>query len=56
MGKAKMVGAFAPYTANSKADMRYRRKEFERQKQLADNATSKAQRKLDKNKEAMYGI
>ena len=55
MGKAKLVGAFAPYTPNNRADMRYRRKAFERQKQLADSATLKAQRKLDKQKEAMYG-
>lgn len=55
MGKAKMLGAFAPYTPNSKADMRYRRNVFERQKQIADNATPKQQRKLDKKKEDMYG-
>lgn len=55
MGKAKMVGAFAPYTPNNKADMRYRRKAFERQKQTTDNATPKYQRKLEKQKEAMYG-
>lgn len=51
MGKAKMLGAFAPYTPNSRADMRYRRKAFERQR----NATPKGQRKLEKQKEAMYG-
>ena len=43
MGKAKMLGAYAPYTPNSKADMRYRRKQFERQKWIADNATDRAE-------------
>ena len=43
MGKAKMLGAYAPYTPNSKADMRYRRKQFERQKEIADNATFRAE-------------
>ena len=43
MGKAKMLGAYAPYTPNSKADMRYRRKQFERQKEIADNATARAE-------------
>lgn len=42
MGKARMLGAYAPYTPNSKMDMRYRRKQFERQKEIADNATHKA--------------
>ena len=64
MGKARMMGAFAPYAPNSKADMRYRRKQFERQKQIADkfadNATSKRERRelkeLERMKmEAMYG-
>lgn len=64
MGKARMTGAFAPYTPNSKMDMRYNRKVYERQKWIADNATPKAeQRRQDKElkemermkMEAMYG-
>ena len=51
MGKAKMLGAYAPYTPNSKADMRYRRKQFERQKEIADNATPKEERKAWKTKD-----
>ena len=45
MGKARVLGAYAPYTPNSKMDMRYRRKQFERQKESADNATPKEERK-----------
>lgn len=64
MGKARMMGAFASYTPNSKMDMRYRRKQFERQKEMADNATLKAEQRrqqkelkeLERMKmEAMYG-
>ena len=64
MGKAKMMGAFAPYTPNNKMDMRYRRKQFERQKWMADNATHRAaeRRELKELKElermkmeAVYG-
>ena len=34
MGKAKMYGAYTPYSPNSKADLRYRRKAME--KKIAD--------------------
>lgn len=64
MGKAKMMGAFAPYTPNSKMDMRYNRKAYERRKDIADNATTKAEQRrwekelkeLERMKmEAMHG-
>lgn len=42
MGKARMYGAYAPYTPNSKADMRYRRKVYEKKKEFADNAGERA--------------
>jgi hypothetical protein len=59
-----MIGAFKPYTPNSKMDMRYRSKQFQRQKEIADNATLKAEQRrqqkelkeLERMKmEAMYG-
>jgi hypothetical protein len=43
VGKPRMIGAFKAYTPNNKMDMRYNRKAFERQKEIADNATSKAE-------------
>lgn len=64
MGKARMLGEYAPYTPNSKMDMKYRRKQFERQKWIADNATARAElrreqkeiKELERMKmEAMYG-
>ena len=42
MGKAKKYGAFASYIPNSKADMRYRRKVYEKKKEFADNAGLRA--------------
>lgn len=50
MGKPRMIGAFKPYTHNSKMDMRYRSKQFQRQKEIADNATPKEDRKVWKTK------
>ena len=51
MGKARVLGAYAPYTPNSKMDMRYRRKQFERQKEIADSATPKAELRSEREKE-----
>lgn len=42
MGKARMYGAYAPYTPNSKFDMRYRRKVYEKKKEFADTAETRA--------------
>ena len=50
MGKARVLGAYAPYTPNSKMDMRDRRKQFERQKEIADNATPKAELRSERKK------
>lgn len=50
MAKARMMGAFAPYTPNSKMDMRYRSKQFQKKKEAADNATPREDRKLWKTK------
>lgn len=43
MGKARMMGAFAPYTPNSKMDKRYNRKAYALRKEIT-NATPKAGR------------
>ena len=56
MSKAKMYGAFAPYTPNRKMDERSNRKGYGRAKLLADNATPKAERRQQKEKRRIYGL
>lgn len=51
MGKARMYGAYAPYTPNSKFDMRYRRKTFERRLEIAERAVSREERRREKELE-----
>ena len=56
MGKPKMCGAFAPYTPNNRADARFNTKAYMRKKQQADNATPKEDRRMLKEKRAIYGV
>ena len=51
MGKPRMMGAFAPYTPNSKMDMRYNHKAYEQQKRIAENATLKAEKRQKQGKD-----
>lgn len=46
MGKARMIGAFAPYTPNSKADIRNKTKLFERRRQMPKNDSMSLHRNL----------
>lgn len=48
MAKPRMYGAFAPYTPNSKADMRYRRKTFEKRLEIAERAIPREERRREK--------
>ena len=54
MSKARMLGAFAQYTPNNKMDARFNRKQHERAKLLADNATPREERLLQKRKRQTY--
>ena len=56
MSKPRMVGAFATYTPNSKMDSRFNRKGYERAKLQSDNATPRAERRLQKEKRQHYGV
>ena len=56
MSKPRMYGAFAPYTPNNKMDARFNRKRHEREKQMADSATPKAERRLQKEKRLIHGV
>ena len=53
MGKARMYGAYAPYTPNSQFDMRYRRKTFERRQEIAERAIPREERRREKELEQM---
>lgn len=55
MGKARKLGAFAPYTPNSKMDMRHKQKFYEKgQESMARcNATPRAERRERKKLERM---
>ena len=56
MGKVRMYGAFAPYTPNRKMDERFCRKGSMRAKLLADSATPKAEKRMQKEKRMSYGV
>lgn len=48
MAKPRKYGAYAPYTPNSKIDMRYRRKTFERRQEIAERAIPREERRREK--------
>ena len=56
MSRARMLGAFATYTPNRKMDARFNRKQYERAKRLADNATPREERQRQKEKRLSYGV
>lgn len=53
MGKPKMLGMFAPCVPNSKADMRYRRKLYNRGKDIEERQQIEAERRLKAGKKAV---
>ena len=56
MSKARIYGAYAPYTPNNRMDSRFNRKGYERAKNQADNATPREERRQHKEKRKMYGV
>ena len=56
MSKARMLGSFASYTPNHKMDARFNRKQYERAKLHADNATPREERRQLKEKRTSYGV
>ena len=56
MSKARMMGAFAKYTPNNRADARFNRKGYDRTKQKADSATPRAERRQQKEKRQAYDV
>lgn len=56
MSKARMNGAFAPFTPNNKADARFNHKAYMRKKQQADNTTPREDRRWQKAKRESYVV